>query len=366
MKPMGGRHVALGDRYETRQPGFRGQQIITIGIQTVFGRAVADRQQLTVGIEEKREVHSADHLLSRLHERRQTANEDGAVRSRLPYGVRQQRNPGQACLALRWMPARLLPQAVEGAERSREAFGNRLQHGNGLKERRNHGPLRGRAGRMLEQGGEILRVQANPRKPQLRIPSMTFHTSPNRIGPSAQIPIGSELAFLSQCLRHIRHRMGQGGQLDKSPRPFDGIHRPRQQRQGQRVDSLTELLPCHGVCLSLVRSVCQRFTEQPNGIVNARKELGIDGGSMHPLTTPVGKHNEMSREIAAVHGGHILRIKRLQPQRVVPVEEMSVTEFETAHRRQRRFQALARVQRAEPPKVAGGQRGQQVESDIRR
>ena len=61
-EPVPRRNLALGDRDETRQPRFRREQVVTIGIETPVGDAIADRKQLARGIEQEVELHRVEHL----------------------------------------------------------------------------------------------------------------------------------------------------------------------------------------------------------------------------------------------------------------------------------------------------------------
>ena len=87
---------------------------------------------------------------------------------------------------------------------------------------------------------------------------------------------------------------------------------------------------------------------------------------MNQFTASVAQDHQMSREIAAIHGGHILRIERMEGACVVPVVEVSAKQLETVHGRQRGLQPFGRFQGAQPTKVAGNQGREQIEPDIGR
>ena len=61
MEPVAGGNIALGDGEETRQPRFRRQKIVAIGIERAFGREAADRKQIALAVDEKAEVHGQRH-----------------------------------------------------------------------------------------------------------------------------------------------------------------------------------------------------------------------------------------------------------------------------------------------------------------
>ncbi len=60
-EPVRDGDVALGDRDEAREPGFRCQQVVPTRVEASVRDAVPDREQLPHRIEEKAEVHGADH-----------------------------------------------------------------------------------------------------------------------------------------------------------------------------------------------------------------------------------------------------------------------------------------------------------------
>src|SRR2546430_14550524 len=52
---------ALGDRDEAREPGFGREEVVPTRVEASVGNAVPDREQLPHRIEEKVEIHGADH-----------------------------------------------------------------------------------------------------------------------------------------------------------------------------------------------------------------------------------------------------------------------------------------------------------------
>ena len=73
----------------------------------------------------------------------------------------------------------------------------------------------------------------------------------------------------------------------------------------------------------------------------------------------------MPGEIPAVNGGNVLGLERVKITRVIPVVEVSAEQFHLAHGRQRSFQPLHRVQRAQPSEVPRADRGKKIEPDVR-
>ena len=71
---MAGGNVALGDREETRQPRFRRQEIIAIGIEGGLGHEKSDRKQLTHGVEQTSELRSHRDRPERIFQRDQSGD----------------------------------------------------------------------------------------------------------------------------------------------------------------------------------------------------------------------------------------------------------------------------------------------------
>ena len=67
---MLGGQIALGDGDEAREPRFRSQEVVEIGIETAIAVAVADREELTVGIEQEAELHAVEHGFREIGHRR--------------------------------------------------------------------------------------------------------------------------------------------------------------------------------------------------------------------------------------------------------------------------------------------------------
>jgi hypothetical protein len=51
------RNVALGDCHKTREPRLGGEEIIATWIEHTFRYSVADREQFSVVVEQKAEIH---------------------------------------------------------------------------------------------------------------------------------------------------------------------------------------------------------------------------------------------------------------------------------------------------------------------
>ena len=67
-EPLAGRHVALGDGEEARQPRLGRKQVVAIGVQCPFFRQEADGQQLALGIPQKSELHFQRHAAGGLRD----------------------------------------------------------------------------------------------------------------------------------------------------------------------------------------------------------------------------------------------------------------------------------------------------------
>ena len=115
-----------------------------------------------------------------------------------------------------------------------------------MKERLDSRPLRCRPGLTIKQGRQVFRTEAHPRKQQFHIPDMALHTSPNRVGPDAQLFIGSIRMLLCQCLGHICNGVRGRGKLGHPGRPASRVHGTRQSSLAtlQRPDSTAFWSPC--------------------------------------------------------------------------------------------------------------------------
>ena len=78
------------------------------------------------------------------------------------------------------------------------------------------------------------------------------------------------------------------------------------------------------------------------------------------------ERQQIAGEIAAVDGRDVRRRERDQANRVVPVVEVSSISRQLQKRRERRFEAADHFGEAEVSKIAGGQRGDQLQADVGR
>ncbi len=67
-EPVLGGHIALGDGEEAREPRFRGQQIVVVGVALPVARQVSDRQELALGVVEEAVVHRYGEAARRVGE----------------------------------------------------------------------------------------------------------------------------------------------------------------------------------------------------------------------------------------------------------------------------------------------------------
>ena len=69
--------VALGDCKQAGETRFRGEQIVATRVEEVVGKRIADRQQFSLRIEEKRKIHCQRHLAGGSRKRPQPVRKAG-------------------------------------------------------------------------------------------------------------------------------------------------------------------------------------------------------------------------------------------------------------------------------------------------
>ena len=132
-------HVALGDRDEAREPGFRRQQVVERGVEPPrplgVGEPVADREDLPLPVVEEPEVHRVRRSAQRARQAsaaraafgRASARQGPSASARAPvhepeWPPRRGRPPARTH---RWQNMRSLPQfGQELAARSRRCTGS--------------------------------------------------------------------------------------------------------------------------------------------------------------------------------------------------------------------------------------------------
>jgi hypothetical protein len=108
------------------------------------------------------------------------------------------------------------------------------------------------------------------------------------------------------------------------------------------------------------------FAQEHRGVGDAG-ERGLCGGRLlGHLPQCVRQRDERTREIAAVHRRHVLRLERMTIVRIVPVEEMALMMLEFRHAAKGRLDAIRHVERPNPAEIAGRHCRQQVQSDVGR
>ena len=74
---------------------------------------------------------------------------------------------------------------------------------------------------------------------------------------------------------------------------------------------------------------------------------------MPPLLAGVGDRDEMTSQIAAVDGGNISGLERLEIAGVIPIVEVAAKARHASHCRKRRFQPFDGLGRANPTEIVG-------------
>ncbi len=131
----------------------------------------------------------------------------------------------------------------------------------------------------------------------------------------------------------------------------DAPHRLQQRSPLRTLDSLFAFGPRDGAM------------EQRRHFVQAREIrclVRLEG----QLAKSDGERQERSGEVAAVHGRHIARRQRREALRVVPVEEVALEARHPFNRRERCFDALYELGRADEAEIVSGERREQSHADI--
>ena len=140
--------------------------------------------------------------------------------------------------------------------------------------------------------------------------------------------------------------------------------RRRLQQRGKPVEGLVQLLPRHRLRSPVVRQRVQGLPGELQRIRDPGERLRPDDGSVAELPAGVAEGDQVSGQIPAIHGRHVLRLQGPKVTCVVPIVDVAVEALEPAHRRQGRLQPLHGIERAQPAKVAGRHNGQQVEPEV--
>ena len=106
-EPVFGIDVALGDRHEAGEAGFRGEQVVVARIQRSVVDAEPDREQLADGIEQEVEFHLPGESLRQVGDRLEPSNEYGRRRWSLAGHARRRIGCFGECRELGPAPRRL-------------------------------------------------------------------------------------------------------------------------------------------------------------------------------------------------------------------------------------------------------------------
>ncbi len=195
---------------------------------------------------------------------------------------------------------------------------------------------------------------------------MALDRGAERLRPAEQVGASGVAAFAGQRAGDVGGGVGVRDQHREPLGDTDRRHRHRFERGGEPVERLVELLPGHGLRAPVLGERPQRLAGERERVRDPGEPLRFQHRTLDPLATGPVERDQMTREIAAVHRGDVLRVERPQVLRVVPVVEVAAEALEAAHRLERRLETLDGVERAEPAEVAGGDRGEQVEAEVRR
>ncbi len=172
------------------------------------------------------------------------------------------------------------------------------------------------------------------------------------------------VAFLRPGMRAFHQRIGLLLQFHQALRNANRICRRIAKRCGNSVDGAIQLR---------IRRVARVRTSVPRGLAHQRQIVGDAGmpARVHDrardhLAAGIAERDQMPREIAAIHGGDVFRLKRAKIACVVPIEEMAAEALQLLHCREGRFEALHRTLRSKPAEIARRDNGQQIKAHIGR
>ena len=343
-EPVHGRHVTAGDRDEAREPGLRGEKIVTALVERSVGDPVADGEELTGPVEQEFEIHSVEEIT-------------GAALDLLETF---QQALGGSRRALERLDGRRGATPVDEAAR----LARRLLRPLGDLARRRAGEIRQVAeqGRSVEQSRDRARTQAvgrqgaakvveplDPRRECVEITAMGRDRRLRDLRPHDRF--GSRVGGERLC--PVAESPNRGRDLAKSTRPRGGRGRLLGQRAAQLVDRRARLGG-------------QRVAQQEERGVDSALDLDPDDRAAGALVCRDGEDTQMPGEIPAIDGGDVSRLQGLERARVVPVVEVPAVALEIGDGRQGRLEPIDRVERADPAEIARGHRREQIDAHIGR
>ena len=146
---------------------------------------------------------------------------------------------------------------------------------------------------------------------------------------------------------------GQNGQVDGADRRHLGLCLDRFDRASHAIEAIGKSLAQRPQLAAVVRQLRQAFVEDRHRIEDTLEvALKVDCRRFRPFGTGCRHRHQMAGEIAAIDGGNVQRIERLQRRRVIPVEEMAALTRHALDSRHRRVDAGGGVGQADPAEIA--------------
>ena len=165
-------------------------------------------------------------------------------------------------------------------------------------------------------------------------------------------------------LARERTREVDGGFRHRQCR-FEADRRPGQGCR-QPVERPNEFGAGDEMSAAIVGQRRQSLAGEGETVGRAARAIGLHGASCAPGATGVGKRDQVSGEVAAIHRRDVARLEGTQITRVVPVEEVSPKPLQPLHRREGGFKALHRLGGADPAELAGSGRRKEQQTEIGR
>jgi hypothetical protein len=216
-----------------------------------------------------------------------------------------------------------------------------------------------------ERGGGGKAVRENPLV-ELHVTGVAADGVPDGARPDQDLGSGVTLDLARKRVRDVQQVVRSRLELADVEELLRQRRREILQRSYDRLRGLAQLRRRDRLRTAGILGFCHRIDQEFQSVRDPLEHLRACNRTLRVIAARLNQCEQIPPKVAAVHGRYVHGFERPEVLGVVPVEKVAMDATQAAHGPQRSFEPFHGFQGPDPAQVAGDDRAQQIESQVRR